>query len=165
MTPRRFLFTMSNSPVSSAPARFASGFFSFLFTFVAAAPRARGLAERPETSSLDTCRAVTRDATLARHEPSRATGRHASRRSAVALSAQVPPPSPLPGPARRLHAPLARLPGCGCRAFRVRGYQPRSTPHPAPPSGSLLESAPHERDLRYIARARDVVNIVIITCS
>src|SRR5262245_24823081 len=69
-----------------------------LFSFVAADPRARGLAERPETSSLDTCRAVTRDATLARHEPSRATGRHASRRSAVALSAQVPPPSPLPGP-------------------------------------------------------------------
>src|SRR5262245_3123137 len=69
------------------------GFFlSFLplFSFAAADPRARGLAERPETSSLDTCRAVTRDATLARHEPSRATGRHASRRSAVALSAQVP---------------------------------------------------------------------------
>src|SRR5262245_53204743 len=38
------------------------------FSFVAADPRARGLAERPETSSLDTCRAVTRDATLARHE-------------------------------------------------------------------------------------------------
>src|SRR5262245_52900164 len=75
-----------------------------LLSFVAADPRARGLAERPETSSLVTCRAVTRDATLARHEPSRATGRHASRRSAVALSAQVPPPSPLPGPARRLHA-------------------------------------------------------------
>jgi hypothetical protein len=34
----RFLFTISNSPVSSLPARFASGFFSFLFTFVAATP-------------------------------------------------------------------------------------------------------------------------------
>jgi hypothetical protein len=33
-----FLFTISNSPVSSFPARFASGFFSFLFTFVAATP-------------------------------------------------------------------------------------------------------------------------------
>src|SRR5262245_7712043 len=90
---------------SSFPARcWLRVLFLPLFSFVAADPRARGLAERPETSSLDTCRAVTRDATLARHEPSRATGRHASRRSAVALSAQVPPPSPLPGPARRLHA-------------------------------------------------------------
>ena len=97
----------------------ASGFPSFLFSPSSLpTPRARGLAERPETSSLDTCRAVTRDATLARHEPSRATGRHASRRSAVALSAQVPPPSPLPGPARRLHATsrygLAAVPGFSC---------------------------------------------------
>src|SRR5262245_22493422 len=62
-------------------------------------------AERREASSLELVAQVTRDATLARHGPSRATGRPASRRSAVALSAQVPPPSPLPGPARRLHAP------------------------------------------------------------
>jgi hypothetical protein len=130
---------------------FASGFSSFLFTFAAADPRARGLAERRETSSLVRVAQVTRDATLARHGPSRATGRPASRRSAVALSAQVPPPSPLPGPARRLHAPLARLPGCGCRAFRIRGYQPRSTPHPAPPSGSPPDDAPHERDFGFIA--------------
>src|SRR5262245_54715435 len=102
---RTFLFTLSNSAVFFVPGSFCVRVsFLPLFSFVAADPRARGLAERPETSSLDTCRAVTRDATLARHEPSRATGRHASRRSAVALSAQVPPPSPLPGPARRLHA-------------------------------------------------------------
>src|SRR5262245_44217014 len=106
------------------------GSLPFLFTFIAADPRARGLAERREASSLEPVAQVTRDATLARHGPSRATGRPAPRRSAVALSAQVPPPSPLPGPARRLHAPLARLPGCGCRAFRIRGYQPRSTPTP-----------------------------------
>jgi hypothetical protein len=62
-------------------------------TFVAAAPRARGLAERREASSLEVVAQVTRDATLARRGPSRATGRPASRRSAVALSAQVPPPS------------------------------------------------------------------------
>jgi hypothetical protein len=49
-----------------------------------------------------------------------------------------------------------------CRAFRVRGYQPRSTPHPAPPSGSPRESAPHERDVRYIAYVRLVVKIVAI---
>ena len=95
----------------------ASGFFSFLFTFVAADPRARGLAERRETSSLVCVAQVTRDATLARHGPSRATGRPASRRSAVALSAQVPPPSPVPGPARRLHAAQAFLPEHGARLF------------------------------------------------
>src|SRR5262245_20174768 len=123
---------MSNSPVSSLPARFASGFFFFLFSPSSLPTPERGeLAERREASSLEVVAQVTRDATLARHGPSRATGRPASRRSAVALSAQVPPPSPLPGPARRLHAPLARLPGCGRRAFRIRGYQPRSTPHPA----------------------------------
>src|SRR5262249_1767779 len=111
-------FTISNSPVSSFPARFASGFFLFFF-FPSSlpTPRTRGLAERPEASSLDTCRAVTRDATLARHEPSRATGRPASRRSAVALSAQVPPPSPLPGPARRLPRHQSFLPGCGAGLF------------------------------------------------
>src|SRR5262245_14478870 len=115
------------------PGSFSVRVLFLLFTFVAAHPRGE-LAERRETSSLVRVAQVTRDATLARHGPSRATGRPASRRSAVALSAQVPPPSSLPGPARRLHAPLARLPGCGCRAFRIRSYQPRSTPHPAPPS-------------------------------
>src|SRR5262245_49428141 len=157
---------MSNSAVFFIPGAFLPpGSLPFLFTFIAADPRARGLAERREASSLELVAQVTRDATLARHGPSRATGRPASRRSAVALSAQVPPPSPLPGPARRLHAPLARLPGCGCRAFRIRGYQPRSTPHPAPPSGSLLESAPHERDFGIVAPARDVVNNIFITYS
>ena len=76
-----------------------------------------GLAERRETSSLVRVAQVTRDATLARHGPSRATGRPASRRSAVALSAQVPPPSPVPGPARRLHAAQAFLPEHGARLF------------------------------------------------
>jgi hypothetical protein len=139
------------SLVSSLRNIFASG-FSFLFSPSSLPTPERGdwrsAGRRP---ALIRVAQVTRDATLARHGPSRATGRPASRRSAVALSAQVPPPSPLPGPARRLHAPLARLPGCGCRAFRIRGYQPRSTPHPAPPSGSLLESAPHERDVGVVA--------------
>jgi hypothetical protein len=96
----------------------ASGFFSFFFTFVAADPRSRGLAERREASALIRVAQVTRDATLARHGTSRATRRPASRRSALALSAQVPPPSPLPGPARRLHATrhfcLAAVPGFSC---------------------------------------------------
>jgi hypothetical protein len=102
-----------------APGTFrARVLFLPLFTFVAAGPRARGLAERREASSLVRVAQVTRDATLARHGPSRATGRPASRRSAVALSAQVPPPSPLPGPARRLHATKhccqAAVPGFSC---------------------------------------------------
>src|SRR5262249_35183157 len=66
----------------------ASGFFSFSFHLRRSRPRTRGLAERRETSQPCTCRAVTRDATLARRGSSRATGRSASRRSAVALSAQ-----------------------------------------------------------------------------
>src|SRR5262245_11828077 len=108
---------MSNSSVSFLPARFASGFF-FLFAFVAADPPSEGIGGAPRDVQPCRCRAVTRDATLARHGPSRATGRYASRRSAVALSAQVPPPSPLPGPARRLHATrhsrLAAVPGFSC---------------------------------------------------
>src|SRR5262245_6008632 len=136
---------------SSVPARFVSGFLSFFFSFVAAGPRARGLAERRETSQPCMCRAVTRDATLARRGPSRATGRPASRRSAVALSAlhRLPARGLACG---RADAKAPRPPGIAarlrCRAFRIRGYHPRATPHPAPPSRSLLESAPHERDLR-----------------
>jgi hypothetical protein len=141
------------------PSFFAPGSFRVralflpLLSFAAADPRPRGLAERPETSSLDTCRAVTRDATLARHEPSRATGRHASRRSAVALSAQVPPPSPLPGPARRLHATsrygLAAVPGFSCPRL------PAAVDATSRSAFRIVSGdAPHERDLRYIAQAR-----------
>jgi hypothetical protein len=78
-----------------------------------------------------------------------------------------PGPPSRPGHDGRADAKAPRPPGIAarlrCRAFRIRGYQPRATPHPAPPSGSLLESAPHERDLRYIAQARDVVNNIFIT--
>src|SRR5262245_21400407 len=109
-----------------------------------------------------------RDATLARRGPSRATGRPASRRSAVALSAQdrlrarglacgradAKAPRP-PGIAARLR----------CRAFRIRGYHPRATPHPAPPSGSLLESAPHERDVHVLFQTSNEVNNIFITYS
>jgi hypothetical protein len=147
-----FLFTISNSAVFFGPGSFCLRilFSFFLFAFVAADPRVRGLAERPETSSLDTCRAVTRDATLARHEPSRATGRHASRRSAVALSAQVPL-RPRCRVRREGSTPPAAMGWLRCRASRVRSYQPRSTPHPAPPSGSPRESAPHERDIGVVS--------------
>ena len=49
-----FLFTMSNSPVSSVPALFASGgsFFLPLLALVAADPPSEGMAERPEAASL-----------------------------------------------------------------------------------------------------------------
>src|SRR5262245_26269397 len=118
-------------------------------------------------ASLELVAQVTRDATLARRGPSRATGRPASRRSAVALSAQDR--LSRPGHDGRADAKAPRPPGIAarlrCRAFRIRGYHPRATPHPAPPSGSLLESAPHERDVGHIAHARHVVNIVIITYS
>ena len=48
--------------------------------------------------------------------------------------------------------------GCG-PAFRIRGYEPRSTPLPAPPSGSSPEDAPHERGCESIPQLRYVVNI------
>jgi hypothetical protein len=112
-------------------------------------PPSEGIGGAPRDVQPCRCRAVTRDATLARHGPSRATGRYASRRSAVALSAQVPPPSRC-RVRREGSTPPAAMDWLRCRAFRVRGYQPRSTPHPAPPSGSPRESAPHERDVHVL---------------
>ena len=63
-----------------------------------------------------------------------------------------PGPPSRPGHDGRADAKAPRPPGIAarlrCRAFRIRGYQPRATPHPAPPSGSSPDDAPHERDLR-----------------
>jgi hypothetical protein len=58
----------------------------------------------------------------------------ASRRSTVALSAQGPLPSPAlpPAPVRRLHAAGRKRARPRPRASRIRGYEPRSTPLPAP---------------------------------
>jgi hypothetical protein len=86
----------------------------------------------------------------------------ASRRSTVALSARLPPPSPAlpPNPARRLHAVghlrLAAVPGFPA-AVTSRGR--RHTP--APPSGSSPEDALDERNFRIISQTRFVVNIVV----
>ena len=52
-------------PSFFVPARFCPGSLSSFHSFVAADPRARGLAERRETSSLVCVAQVTRDATLA----------------------------------------------------------------------------------------------------
>src|SRR5262245_35917411 len=123
-----------------------------------------GLAERREAYSLRHVARVRRDATLARHgTPPGATGRPTSRRSTVACRPlpALPFPALPPGPARR---PLATRHFCPAA---VAGLPSRlraaTTPHPAPPSGSSPDDAPHERDLRYIAQARDVVNIIFIT--
>src|SRR5262245_23631290 len=160
---------MSNSPVSSVPARFASGFSSFLFS-----PSSRPTPERGDWRSAERRHSlvrvaqVTRDATLARRGPSRATGRPphgAPPWRCRPGTAFLPGDWPVAGLARRPRAPLALLPGCGLPGVRIRGYQPRATPHPAPPSGSLLESAPHERDFGIVAPARDVVNNIFITYS
>ena len=91
-----------------------------LLTFVAADPRARGLAERRETSQPCTCRAVTRDATLARRGPSRATGRPphgAPPWRCRPGTAFVPGDWPVAGLTRRPRVPLALLPGCGAGLF------------------------------------------------
>src|SRR5215475_1969384 len=90
---------MSNSPVSFLPARFTSGFFFLPFHLRRCRPPSEGIGGAPRDVQPCTCRAVPRDATLARHGTSRATRRHASRRSAVALSAQVPPPPQTDRPA------------------------------------------------------------------
>src|SRR5262245_63033527 len=97
----------------------ASGFFSFLFSPSSLPTPDRGdwrsAQRRP---ALYVSRSNARRHACEANGTSRATGRPASRRSAVALSAQVPPPSPLPGPARRLHATsrygLAAVPGFSC---------------------------------------------------
>ena len=71
--------------------------------------------------------------------PSRATGTSTSRRSTVAL----PGPRCVSGISAGAGARLARRPsfmaGYGPRVFD-RGYEPRPTPHPAPPAGSSPET-------------------------
>ena len=95
--------------------------------------------------------------------PSRCNRKAHLSRSTVACRPvpALPFPALPPGPARR---PLATRHSC---LAAVAGLPSRlraaTTPHPAPPSGSPRESAPHERDLRYIVQARGVVNNTFIT--
>ena len=76
-----------------------------------------------------------------------------------------PAPSPAlpPDPARRLLVGQAVVLGCGPGRLVSAGYEPRSTPLPAPPSGSSPEDAPHERGCESIARIRYVVNTEVTT--
>src|SRR5262249_56225291 len=89
-------------------------------------------------------------------------GNRAARPTALGRGVVGPGPASVPvaGSGAKAPTPPGISAGLRCRAFRVRGYQPRSTPHPAPPSGSLLESAPHERDFGFVARALCVVNYI-----
>ena len=132
---RRSIFTMSNSAVSSFPA-FLRQVPCFLFT----APPNRGVGGAPGGASLEHVALVKRDATLARRGPSRATGR--------------PPLGAPPWRCRPGSASIAGIAaGAGAKAPRNRtnarprprrlvsaGYEPRSTPLPAPPSGSSPET-------------------------
>src|SRR5262245_61722475 len=83
------------------------GFLRSSFTFVAADPKRGDWRSAERRHSLVRVAQVMRDATLARRGPSRATGRPASRRSAVALSA------------------LHRLPARGLACGRADAKAPR----------------------------------------
>src|SRR5262245_57871882 len=137
------------------------------FTFVAADPRPRGVAERRETSSLDTCRAS--DARCHACEAWALPRNREARLTALRRGVVGPGPPSRPGHDGRADAKAPRPPGIAarlrCRALRIRGYHPRATPHPTPPSGSSPDDAPHERDFALVALARDVVNNIFITYS
>jgi hypothetical protein len=127
-----------HSNTSSFPRRIGvAGLCSFHFC---SAPRGGGA---PRGASLEQVALVGRDATLARRGPSRATG--------------TPPRGAPPWRCRprvrfrlrhcrRTRCEGSTPPGDSARtrprASRIRGYEPRSTPHPAPPSGSSPEDAP-----------------------
>ncbi len=151
----RPLFTMSNSPAQGCRwrgirtrttafpsrcglrvARPAPGLHLFIFSqppepLLCSPPPNRGAAERREAPALKYVALVGRDATLARHGPSRATG--------------TPPLGAPPWRCRpRDRFRLRRCRRMRCegstppdkharpqpRASRIRGYEPRSTPHP-----------------------------------
>jgi hypothetical protein len=153
---RRSIFTMSNSAVSSFPRCVsARGFIAPSSQH----PPKRGVGGAPGGASLEHVALVKRDATLARRGPSRATGR-----------------PPLGAPPWRCR-PRVRLRRRHCRRLRCEGstppgaspgrgpgrlvsagYEPRSTPLPAPPAGSSPETPLMSEDGRILLQARFVVN-------
>ena len=113
-------------------------------------PPPRGDGGAPTGASLEHVALVRRDATLARRGPSRATGRPPLGappwrcRPRVRFRRRHCLPAPGAKAPRNRALPARPRP----RASRVRGYEPRSTPHPAPPSGSSPETPLIERDVR-----------------
>jgi hypothetical protein len=103
-------------------------------------PRTEGSAERREAPALVLVALVRRDPRLRGMGP---PGQPGGRLSALhrGAVAQEPLPSPaLPaGSGAKAPRNLASLPAAA-PGFRVRGYEPRSTPLPAPPSGSSPET-------------------------
>src|SRR5262245_59653852 len=156
---------MSNSPVFFSPGSFRVRVPFLLFLLRRCRPPSEGIGGAPRdvtalyVSRSDARRHACEAWALPRNREARLT---ALRRGVVGPG---PASVPVAGSGAKAPRHQAYLPGCGCRAFRIRGYQPRSTPHPDPPSGSLLESAPHERDFGSVAPARDVVNNIFITYS
>src|SRR5262245_18237121 len=113
---------MSNSAVFFVPGAFLPpGFLPSFFTFVAADPRARGLAERRETSQPCTCRAsdARRHACEAWALPRNREARLRALCGGVVGpgSRLVPGDWPVGGLTRRRRLPLALLPGCGAGLF------------------------------------------------
>ena len=134
------IFTMSNGAVSSLPVRCCARVLSPSFFLSASRSPDRGGGGAPGGASLEHVALVKRDATLARRGPSRATGR--------------PPLGAPPWRCRPGSASIAGIAaGSGAKAPRNRanarprprrlvsaGYEPRSTPLPAPPAGSSPET-------------------------
>src|SRR5262245_52564390 len=168
IAPRRFLFTISNSLVFFTPGVFLLRVLSLFFLLSFLIPD-RGDGGVPGGGILSPVAPVT-----ARHHVCEAWAvprnrDDASRRSPVTVLGPVP--------ALRLRSCLRCLsratlaPGACVRSAKGpeppgNGFTTRSgTPHPAPPSGSSPETPLDERDFGFIAQARLVVNIVIITYS
>jgi hypothetical protein len=150
---RELDLTISNSPVSAPvsgtvfssaplPSRAASASRVLQLPFFVQPPR--GVAERREAPALKQVALVGRDTTLARHGPSRATGTPPRGAPPWRCRPRVRPVSGIAGYGAK--APRRRALVCPARprASRIRGYEPRSTPHPAPPSGSSPEDAPRQ---------------------
>jgi hypothetical protein len=115
-------------------------------------PPSEGIGGAPRDVQPCTCRAS--DARRHACEAWALPRNREARLTALRRGVVGPAPPSRPGHDGRADAKAPRPPGIAarlrCRAFRIRGYHPRATPHPAPPSGSSPDDAPHERDVRYI---------------
>jgi hypothetical protein len=114
---RHSLFTMSNSPVSSVPARFASGFFSFLFHLRRCRPPSEGIGGAPGDVQPCTCRASN-----ARRHACEAWALPRNREARLtALRRGVVGPGPASVPVAGSGAKAPRPPGTSAR-LRLPGF-------------------------------------------